>query len=489
MGPVTIVGLGPGRAGDLTREAWEVLSQATEVYLRTWRHPSSQAIPPGPEVFSFDHLYETHEAFDAIYEAIVAEVWRLAQRPEGVIYAVPGHPLMGEHTVYRILQQGRAAGISVRVVAGLSFVEPVLAALQQDALEGSTPGTAGLQIVDGADIARAYYPPLNTDLPALIPQVYDREMAADVKLTLMNAYPDEHPVTVVRGAGTDSAASETVPLYQLDQGVALDDLTTLYLPPIAGGRTSLSALQDILAHLRSPAGCPWDREQDHLSLRPELLEEVHEVLAALDAEDMEALQEELGDLFLNVFFQVQLATEEGEFRLSDVVREHTDKLIRRHPHVFGDVKVSGTADVKANWDQIKQAEKPHATRGTPIENIPVSLPALAHAQEVSKKAAKERFDWTDISGVWDKVREEVLEVKEAQNQAEREQELGDLLFATVNLARWLNVDAESSLRQATQRFIARYLGTRRLAEQRHLDWQNLTLAEMDGLWEEVKMTR
>lgn len=487
MGPLTIVGLGPGRAGDLTREAWEVLSQAQEVYLRTWRHPSSQAIPPGPQVFSFDHLYEAHDTFAAVYEAIAAEVWRLAQRPEGVIYGVPGHPLVGEHTVHRILRQARAADIPVRVVAGLSFVEPVLAALEQDALEGSTPGTAGLQIVDGADVARAYYPPLNTDLPALIPQIYNREIASDVKLTLMNAYPDEHPVTVVRGAGTDAVASETVPLYQLDQGVKLDDLTTLYLPAIPGGRTSLSALQDIVAHLRSPEGCPWDQEQDHLSLRPELLEEVHEVLAALDAEDMDALQEELGDLFLHTFFQVQLATEEGEFRLADVVREHTDKLIRRHPHVFGDVKVSGTADVKANWDKIKRAEKPQAKR-SPIENIPVSLPALARAQEVGKKAAKERFDWAEITGVWDKVHEEVQEVKDARDQAEREQELGDLLFATVNLARWLNVDAESSLREATLRFVRRYLKMRRLAEVQDLDWESLSLEGMDRLWEEAKVT-
>lgn len=481
---ITIVGLGPGDPAQITREAWEVLTQASEVYVRTARHPAIADLPAGLKLVSFDPLYERETDFEAVYTGIAMEVLRLGQRPEGVIYAVPGHPLVGEASVTRILKEAKAAGLSVRLVAGLSFIEPVLAALELDALDG-------LQIADALEIAARVHPPLNPDVPALIAQLYNRALAAEVKLTLMNAYPDTHPVALVHAAGTVSERVEHLPLYELDRRETLGDLTVLYVPalPIPG---AFETFQNTVARLRAPDGCPWDRQQTHQSLRPGLLEETYEVLAALDAEDMDALREELGDLLLHIVMQAQMATEEGNFRMADVIAQENAKLIRRHPHVFAGMEVSGVAEVLANWEKIKQAEKAEAEEETPDEGVsalagvPPALPALAQAQAYGRKAARVGFDWPDVHGVVAKVHEEIAEVEAARTPEERAAELGDLLFAIVNWARWLNVDAETALRQANARFARRFATVEAQARAQGVDLRQMSIAQLDALWETAK---
>jgi len=245
----------------------------------------------------------------------------------------------------------------------------------------------------------------------------------------------------------------------------------------------LEAFQDTIARLRAPGGCPWDQEQTHQSLRPHLLEETYETLAALDADDTDALREELGDLFLQIVLQAQIAVEMGEFSLAQVIEGIDAKIKHRHPHVFGDVVVADVAGVMHNWEEIKREEKGEDSL---LGGVSKSLPALARAQAIQKRVARVGLDWPDIEGVVAKIAEEVAELREAKGSEEREEELGDLLFSVVNLARWLNVDAESALRGACERFIRRFSGMEELCRERGLNLSELSLAEQDELWEEVK---
>jgi len=480
---VIAVGLGPGNPAHLTREAWDVLMRSEEVYLRTSRHPTVSALPSHLVLHSFDYLYEAADGFSSLYDEIAAQVLLLAARPQGVIYAVPGHPLVGEISVQRVAARARTEGIAVRVVDGLSFVEPVLSLLGLDGLDG-------LQLADATELAAEHHPLLDPDRPVLVGQLYGQRLAGDVKLTLMNAYPDDHPVTIVRAAGMPDSAVVSVPLYELDRGVPFDHLTCLFLPRLTH-RGGLPGLQRTVAWLRAPGGCPWDQEQTHQSLRPHLLEETYEVLAALDAGDSAKLCEELGDLLMQIAMHVQIATEEGQFRFADVIGQIDAKLRRRHPHVFGDVTVRDTADVLRNWEAIKREEAKGraAEQGEPasmLAGVPVVSPALARAQAISVRAARAGFEWQDLEGVLAKLCEEVGELVDARDSTAAESELGDVLFTLVNVARWLNLDAESALRTTCDRFSTRYAAMERQARALGCNLADLPMAEQEALWQRAK---
>ncbi|OQY25533.1 MAG: nucleoside triphosphate pyrophosphohydrolase [Anaerolineaceae bacterium 4572_32.1] len=288
----------------------------------------------------------------------------------------------------------------------------------------------------------------------MLSQLYSREIASEVKLTLMNLYPDEYAVTLVRAAGTPEAVVRTLPLYELDRQPDVDHLTSLYIPPLKEP-ASFAALQDVVAHLRAPEGCPWDRRQTHKSLRDGLLEETYEVLEAIDAGDAGKLREELGDLLLQVALQIQIATEDGEFMPGEVVAGIVSKLWRRHPHVFGDLTVESEAELLHNWEVIKQQERDElgdeAAREavSALNGVPRSLPALARAQALSARAA--RFDYEEYGSPADKLARHLEEEMPGD-----EKELGDLLLALTNLARRREIDAESALRAASARFVARF---------------------------------
>jgi tetrapyrrole methylase family protein / MazG family protein len=472
---ITIVGLGPGGKGMLTQEAHEALAAARDVWVRTERHPTVAELP---EISwkPMDSFYEKEEQFSAVYETIAAEVLRLGGRPEGVCYAVPGSPRVGEMTVTRILRGARERGLAVRVVEGLSFIEPALAALGLDALEG-------LAVADALDLAARHHPPFPPSAHALIAQLYSRTLASDVKLTLMNQYPEEHPVRLIHGAGTETQSVEDLPLHELDRSEAIAHLTTLYVPPLPG---ALEEFQETIAHLRAPEGCPWDREQTHQSIRGNLLEETYEVLAALDREDPRELAEELGDLLLQILLHAQIATEAGDFRMADVVAGIDTKIHRRHPHVFGAAKVDGVGQVLANWEQIKAEERAGTEKSGLFDGVPLALPALEQAVSYSKRAARVGFDWPAIDGVKAKLAEELGELEAARDEREREHELGDVLLAVVNLARWLKIDPESALRESNARFRKRFGRVEAGAAKLGKSLKEMSLEEMDALWEQAK---
>jgi tetrapyrrole methylase family protein/MazG family protein len=248
--------------------------------------------------------------------------------------------------------------------------------------------------------------------------------------------------------------------------------------------TRFDALAAIIARLRAPNGCPWDREQTHASLRGNLLSECHEVLEALDEGDAAKLCEELGDLLLQIVLHAQIASDEGEFEIGDVIRGISEKIVRRHPHIFGTATARDAGEVMHNWEALKRAERDEGA--SMMKGVPDGMPALGYAYEVQRRAARVGFDWDDTAGVLDKLAEEVREYREAVSPEEREREYGDLLFTLVNLARREGTDPEAALRGANRRFYRRFAYMEELCRQRGLDFSKLSLKEMDGLWEEAK---
>jgi MazG family protein len=240
----------------------------------------------------------------------------------------------------------------------------------------------------------------------------------------------------------------------------------------------------IIARLRGPDGCPWDREQTHQSLRENLLSECYEVLEALDGAAPEKLREELGDLLLQIVLQAQIAADSGEFAIGDVVKGIAEKIVRRHPHVFGSGKAGDAAEVMHNWEVLKREERDEGT--SMLEGVPKNMPALAYAREVSRRAVRVGFEWPDIEGVIEKVTEEVGEIKKAAGREEKARELGDLLFTLVNYARWEGIDAEAALREANRKFYQRFAYMEKLCFERGLSLEKLSFEEKDALWGEAK---
>ena len=445
-----MIGLGPGDPEHLTVAARNALDAAESVWLRTERHPARAAVPEGVVVHTCDDIYEAAHSFDDVYLTI-AERLLEAARQGPVLYAVPGDPATGETTVKYLREAAGRAGVHVTVLPGVSFIGPTLDALGWDALDG-------LQLSDATATVQRHHPDIDTDRPALIAQVYSRLVAADLKLLLLDAYPPQHPVTIVSGAGSPLVRVRTVPLGQLDRSDDFGDLTTLGVPalPYPG---SLLTLAEVVAHLRAPDGCPWDREQTHESLRPYLLEETYEVLDALDRGDAAAVEEEMGDLLLQIVLHAQLASEEGEYTLAGVIRAITEKIVRRHPHVFGDAVAETPDEVRVVWEELKRGERDDAGKpDSPFAGVPRTLPALARAQTVQRKAAS-------TVGVEDRPPDGAMAIDTDEPPVSgREEQIANALWAVVTVARAWGVDAESALREATTRFEERHQEGRRTAK-------------------------
>jgi tetrapyrrole methylase family protein / MazG family protein len=493
---IHVVGLGPGDPQRLPPRAFALLTGGLPVYLRTARHPTLTggtlaAALSSVRVTALDDEYENNPSFEDTYAAIVARVLR-AQAAEGeIVYAVPGHPLIGETTVARLLDEARQRGVAVKIVGAPSFVDACLEAV-------GVAVTGDLHVIDALTLDPAAPAPpdaLRTGGPLVLYQVHSRDAASNVKLALMRAgYPDEFPVTVVRAAGVpEQETVRTLPLFELDRGREHDHLTSVYVPPLAEEerRASFYDLVRVMARLRDPGGgCPWDLEQTHRTLRRYVLEEAYEVAEAIDTGDPDKLREELGDLLLQVVFHAQLAAEEGVYEVDDVCATIVEKLIRRHPHVFGEVKAETPDEVLNNWQAIKAAEKGNQDRVSILDGIPASLPALMAAMEVSRRAVKAGFEWPDVGGVLDKVEEEFAELRaEVEADAPKEKvsaELGDLLFTLVNVGRRIGVEPEDALRGQMERFKRRFRHIERHAAEQGRPLESLTLNEMEDLWREAK---
>ncbi|MBN2469180.1 MAG: nucleoside triphosphate pyrophosphohydrolase [Anaerolineae bacterium] len=472
---ITIVGFGPGDPEQVTLEARQVLQAAAEVLV--WPG-MSDALPEGP-------LYRpliSEPGEDSSPEALVEQAAEAvcAGSEGGVVVAVPGSPYVLNPVVARVQALASARQISLRIISGLSFIEPALVAA------GADPAQA-LQIFGALEVAGMYHPPFNPDVPVLLAPVSSPALATRLKRVLLNQMPASQSVRLIHNAGTQRQRVAAVPLGELDAEHDFTPTTVLYIPPISR-LGSFESLQEVMAHLRSPEGCPWDREQDHLTLRPYLLEEAYEVLDALDRGDLNGLAEELGDLLLQVAFHVQVAVDAGEFHMTDVIAHITHKLIHRHPHVWGDVDVNDSGEVTRNWEAIKKQERRDngKARASLLDGVSKALPALAQAYNYQARAARVGFDWDQIEPVIDKIREEIDEIQAAEDADHRAREIGDLLFALVNWTRWMDVEPETALREANQRFYRRFHYIEQAADAAGQALSSMTLEEMDALWDEAK---
>jgi tetrapyrrole methylase family protein/MazG family protein len=494
---IVVVGLGPGSHDHVTVETREAIARAEHRYLRTAIHPSADLVP---DATTFDDLYEAADTFDDVYTDIAASLIQAAGEHGEILYAVPGSPLVLERTV-RYLRD--ADDVDLVLVPALSFLDVAWARL------GVDPVDAGVRLVDGHEFATAA---AGERGPLLVAHTHANWVLSDIKLAVDEAAGDE-PVTILHALGTPDEQIIEVAWADLDRTIDADHLTSLWIPnlavPVGAAYVRFHALTRTLREQ-----CPWDIEQTHSSLIPHLLEETYEVVDAIhalddtdpDSTDQDStgvrtdpdadLIEELGDLLYQIEFHATIAEQEGRFTIADVANGIHDKLVRRHPHVFGHLVGSDldTAEVLSNWDDIKRDEK---SRTSVFDGIPRSMPALAYAAKVGSKASKVGFDWPDVNGAFPKIAEETAELYEAMHHqddddgtgtAARTDELGDLLFAIVNVARHLRIDPELALRAATDKFRSRFEGVERLARQRSIELRNAELATLDALWDEVKAT-
>ena len=457
------------------------LKAAKKLYVRTIDHPVLEELAAeGVKFESFDKVYEKHDAFQPVY-AEIANALIEAAAVEDIMYAVPGHPLVAEQTVQLLIAAADEGKIKLVIEGGQSFLDPIFGALKIDPIEG-------FQLLDGTSFSMH---DINMRQHILIAQVYDTFSASEVKLTLMEKYDDEYPVTVVTAAGSAQEQIVTVPLYELDQSVEVNNLTTVYVPPVKSQEEALkdwTTFRQIIATLRGPNGCPWDQKQTHESLKKYLLEEAHEYLAAIDAEDDFAMIEELGDVLLQVFLHAQIGEDEGYFTLEDVLASISEKMIRRHPHVFGDVAVEDADDVVANWEAIKAEEKGTSDKPLLDEEYRASS-ALQTAFNYQKRAAKVGFDWPDVDGAWDKFDEEWQEFRQEVTKgsnASRLDEFGDVLFTLVNLARFYKLSPEEAMLHANEKFARRFGYVEEQVKISGKSFSDFTLEQLDAFWNEAK---
>jgi tetrapyrrole methylase family protein / MazG family protein len=482
---IVVVGLGPGPAEWVTPAAASALrTPGAHIFVRTALHPAVEGLLAGRPHESFDALYEEATSLEAVHVRIAGRLVETASDGRDVVLAVPGDGTQGEAVLSNLVERG----VEVRIVPGVAVSAAAAAAV-------GMPATEGLQAVEasmlgGSGINRGVE--LNPLWPAVVGGVYNRRVASEVKLALQRVYPPGHVVTVVRHPGLPDEQVTGLPLAELDRGrIELDHLTHLALPavPMSVPTGSAHSLRAIVARLRAPGnGCPWDLEQTHRSLIPFVIEEAYEVVDAIEEESSASLLEELGDLLLQIVLHAEMADQEGDFDWNDVVRTLSAKLVRRHPHVFGEVRVESAADVVRNWDALKAAERadepPHRSA---LEGVPKSLPALKRAAELGRKAVSAGFDWPERAGPVAKVREELEELLASTSVADQHEEYGDLLWMLANLAVRDGVDPEEAVRSANRKFSARFQEMERIARKRGWDGlRDRSTGELQQLWQEAK---
>ncbi len=468
--------------GMISLAARDAILGAQKLFLQTASHPSAAWIlSEGIPYESMDALYRESGDFDALNAAIAD---RLTSCGSDAVYAAPGR---GAGTAMKaaLVKAARERGVTLAFLPGSGCAEAALAQLPE-----LTPSDA--RIIEATALPR----PVDPYVTLCVEEIDTAVRAAAVKLALAEYYPDDYGVFFFHMDESGAYGMRAIPLFELDRQKAYFAADALVVPAARFERLSrhgLEGLTGVMERLRAPGGCPWDAEQTHESLKKSLLEETHEVLDAIERRDMDALCEELGDLLLQIVFHAQIEAEVREFTVRDVTTGIVNKLVYRHPHVFGEVKVDGAAQVLANWEQLKKKEKRQETLTEAMESIPRSFPALMRAEKLQKKAASVGFDWPDVSGALDKLLEEADELRGAltlrEGDARVAEEAGDLLFSAVNAVRLSGCDAELALKAASDKFLTRFAELERNVRADGLDMASLGPAELDRRWERVKRAK
>ena len=476
MARIVVVGLGPGDESLITVATLAVIQRISHRYLRTAQHPSAHLVPAAT---TFDHVYDGASSFEDVYATIASELIAAAQQHGEVLYAVPGSPLVLERTVAHLRRQ---TDVEIELHSAVSFLDDVWRVLNLDPVE------TGITLIDGHEFAEAA---AGVTGSMLVAHTHANWVLSDIKLSIDDPDPTT-PVVLLHHIGLPDERIEHTTWSEMDRILEADHLTSLYIPslgtPVAA---EMVRFHQLARTLRDQ--CPWDMEQTHHSLVRYLIEETYEVVDAIEKLNPDNpstdndLIEELGDLLYQVEFHAAIAEEQGRFTMADVARSVHDKLVSRHPHVFGDVEVSSSTEVESNWEAIKRAEKPERT-GI-FDGVVLGAPSLQLASKMQSRAAKVGFDWPDVHGPLAKISEEAGEVRQALTTGDPDAtmaEVGDLLFAVVNVARHLDVDPESALRIAVNKFRSRVESVEKLASEQGRVMKDMTLEQLDELWEVVK---
>lgn len=476
---IKIVGLGPGAKEALTIGTICELESNKNVFLRTEKHPTVDYLKEkNIEFGTYDNVYESIGSFDEVYLNIANDLIKKHEELGELIYAVPGHPLVAEKSVFNLIELCKQNKVEYKIMPAVSFIDAMIEGLKIDPIEG-------LKVIDSFDIGNQI---LDKRIGTIITQVYNQLIASEVKLKLLEQYNDETEIYYVRAAGIEGQESiRKIPLFELDMQEDIDYLTSIYMPKDLNNKKDFNDLLSIIESLRGEDGCPWDREQTHESLKKALIEESYEVVDAIDQEDDDSLIEELGDVLLQIVFHASIGKEDGYFDISDVIQGICDKMINRHPHVFRNVNgLNSSEEVLVKWDELKKKEKGYDNLVEEMKGITKGLPALLRAHKVQEKAKKVGFDFDDVNFAINKVKEElneVINVYNTENVEKIKEEIGDLFFSCVNVARFLKVDEELALNYTIDKFIKRFEYIEKSAKEKNIELTDMSLEEMDKLWE------
>lgn len=485
MGKITIIGLGPGDIGSLTLRAAECMSNGDRVFLRTKEHPTvSYFDSKNISYKSYDYVYDQEDNLDDVYDIITKDLLESAKKYGKINYCVPGNPILGEKTVSMLIDLRDKSKVELEIVSGMSFIESVIISLNRDTM-------SGFKIIDGLEFSEV---DLDINSDNIIAHIYNKEMASEAKLKISELYEDQYKIFVIKSAGIKSEERIVeIPVHELDKLEWIDHLTSIFIPKKGENHKKLFDMNNlimIMAKLRSEEGCKWDIKQTHQSLRAYLIEEAYEVIDAIDNEEVDSLCEELGDLLLQVVFHSQIAKEEGYFNIWNVIGGICSKLIFRHPHVFGEAEAENDKEAIDTWNSMKDKEKNISSYTERLKNVTKGLPSLLRSYKIQEKVADVGFDWENISGAMLKVEEELLEVKEVYKGVDKgrtEEELGDLLFSVVNVCRFADINPETALNRTIIKFIERFEYIERQSLILDKDLGDMSLEEMDKLWQNAKI--
>lgn len=474
MGKICIVGIADGKKENITFKAFEKIKNAQKLFLQTCEIPFANQI--GIEYFSFDHIYAKATDFDILKASIASELITNSKSND-VVFCGLGDISQNE-VVLEIIKQAKKESIDLEFIYGLSCgCENIGNAMAKEELKPK-----GVKYVSGY----SFEIPENTKEGLLIYEVDSQYLASEIKIKLLRVLDGEKQVYIYN----EEEKEKKIKLEDLDRQKGYGYSFNVYIPPLElkdkAGFTFLDLLE-VVETLRAENGCPWDKEQTHDSLKKFLLEESYEVYDAIKEKDMDMLYDELGDVLLQVVMHGQIGKEHREFDSTDITSAICRKMIFRHPHVFGKVVANTSEEVLINWDKIKEKEKGIESFTHNLKDVPKAMPSLMRSQKVQKRASKCGFDWDDYKLPLEKVHEELDELKhDIEKGLDPKEELGDLLFAVTNLARHLKIEAETALYNGVEKFINRFEDMENLALKNDNRLDNMTLDEMDVLWEQSK---
>ena len=453
--------------GDLTLKTLDEIKSADEIIVQTALTPAGKYIVDNfPSAVSLDGIYKKSRTYDTLNKNIAAEVLKAA-KTKNVIFLTDGG-----------VSENRACGIILKKRKDAIVLSGVTKAAY---FAEKAAFTGNYLAISAYEVASA-----KLTLPLIVYDVDCAITAGEVKLAVSSAFGDDIPVTLFTGG-----ENKQIPLYELDRQTDLGFLSAIAIGELSLAqktRYDVDDLLEILRILRGENGCPWDRVQTHASIRMDMLEEAYEAADAIDKKDMKNLCEELGDVLMQVVFHAEIETEQGGFTMGDVIQGICEKMVYRHPHVFGSGKADTAEEVLINWEELKKKEKRQETQTEVMQSVPEALPALIRARKVQKKAADVGFDFPVTEDAMQKVYEEVQELEQAvRENGEIEEEFGDILFALVNISRFLKINPEFALTKAIKKFINRfeYIEKSALSEGKALS--EMSLEEMDLLWDEAKI--